>query len=328
MTLNPDGGRTLLRIDARGHLETIIPALFRRVGLRGAQMFRIDTPDGDFLDMDYYRSDCAPALVVLCHGLEGNSRKPYILGMAEAFLRIGWSVLAWNYRGCSGTLNIRPVLYHSGASTDLDTVISHALKMGYERIGLIGFSLGGNLLLKYLGEKRWGSAECVFGAVAISVPLDLESSCRKISSGFNKIYEYRFLRSLENKRKLKAAQFPMENILHGPAARSLYEFDDRYTAPLHGFSDATDYYSRCSALNYLEGIRTKTLVMNAINDPLLTDSCFPGREEPRSPAVELEFPAAGGHVGFASPGKNGHYRSEVRATGFLQHALEAKLKPL
>lgn len=327
MTLNPDGGRPLPRLDARGHLETIIPALFRRVGLSGAQMFRIGTPDGDFLDLEYYHSDGAPALAVLSHGLEGNSRKPYMLGMAKAFLSIGWSVLAWNYRGCSGTLNIRPVLYHSGASADLDTVVSHARSMGYEQIGLIGFSLGGNLLLKYLGEELWKSAGCVFGAVAISVPLDLESSCRKISSGFNKVYEYRFLRSLENKRKLKVAQFPDEKILHGPMARSLYEFDDRYTAPLHGFCDAADYYSRCSALNYLAGIRTKTLIMNAVNDPLLTDSCFPGREALRSPVVELEFPETGGHVGFASPGKNGHYRSEERATAFLQHSLKAKLKP-
>lgn len=304
------------------HAETIFPALFRRIQPPESRSVRIDTSDGDFLDLEISLRREAPVMAVVCHGLEGNSRKPYVVGMSRALEALGWSVLRWNYRGCSGELNRQPVFYHSGATADLDTVVRYALhELKQERIVLVGFSLGGNLLLKYLGEGGWKSAGKVVAAVAISVPLELGSSCRKISEGFNRLYEYRFLRGLDAKLRAKIRQFP--GILPQPhrPARSLYEFDDLYTAPLHGFRDAQDYYHRCSSLHFLDGIKTKTLVINAKNDPMLSGACFPYGKFSTLENVFFETPDGGGHVGFCRRSRNGRYWTEERTAGFLNQAL-------
>lgn len=298
------------------HLETIYPALFRRVILKGRKRERITTPDDDFLDLDWY-TQSSDKLVIIQHGLEGSSDRAYILGMAKAFFNDGYDVLAWNFRGCSGEVNKQLRFYHSGATDDLHTVISHAEKTNrYNAIFLIGFSLGGNVTLKYLGEDK--VSPLIKRAVAFSVPIDLYSSCKKISMPSNRIYAQRFIRSLKAKIRQKAAVMPGQlNTSLLPTIKSLVDFDNAYTAPLHGFKDAVDYYTRCSAINFLTAIKVPTLLVNTKNDPFLSSECFPSNVEPANENVTLEFPLRGGHVGFMQLGANGLYWSEKRALEWL-----------
>lgn len=298
-----------------GHLETIYPALFRKVEIQKPKRERIETPDGDFLDLDWFNTG-STRLVIVSHGLEGNSTRPYMLGMAREFTQKGFDVLTWNFRGCSGEMNRKAIFYHSGATYDLDTVVRHA-QADYQEIYLIGFSLGGNLTLKYLGEQKSSNPKIRKG-VAISVPLDLAKSCEKISTGENIIYSRRFLVSLKEKVQNKSSLFPGEI---SPKAlrkiKTLREFDDIYTGPLHGFSDATEYYRVNSSLQFLELIEVPTLVLNAQNDPFLSDTCFPTAMANRLEQVHFEFPKHGGHVGFTGPFPEKTYYSERRAVEFI-----------
>ncbi|HEX8040251.1 MAG TPA: alpha/beta fold hydrolase [Chryseosolibacter sp.] len=297
------------------HLETIYPALLRRIPPFPYTRERIATPDDDFLDLDWLRKS-ASKVAVISHGLEGNTGRPYVRGMARALFQNGFDVLAWNYRGCSDEMNRQLRFYHSGATDDLDTVVRHAVhNRGYQEVYLVGFSLGGNITLKYLGE---GAAhESIKKAVVFSVPLHLESSCERISLPSNRIYSNRFLRSLKAKIILKA-RFRRE--LDTSALRqikTLAEFDDRYTAPLHGFRDAADYYERCSSIRFVDSIRTPTLVINTRNDPFLSEECFPSTRLQDHPFVKLQILNRGGHVGFTQFNKNGLYWSEQRALEFF-----------
>lgn len=297
------------------HLETVFPALFRRVSVSAYTRERIETHDLDFLDLDWLIQG-AEKLVIIQHGLEGNTYRSYIKGMAKTFFQNGFDVLAWNYRGCSQEMNKLARFYHSGATDDLETVVAHASKKNYREINLVGFSLGGNLTLKYLGEGRMDPK--IRKAVVFSVPLDLESSCRKISQPSNRIYARRFIRSLKQKIRTKSKLMPGVFDTVGLASvRSLLEFDDAYTAPLHGFRNANDYYSRCSAKGFLDRIVAPTLIVNTLNDPFLTPACIPSEELKFHPHVKLEVPRRGGHVGFAQFNKNGVYWSEQRALQFI-----------
>lgn len=295
------------------HLETIYPSLFRKVAIQAPRRERITTPDDDFLDVDWYEQG-AKQLVIISHGLEGNSQRSYVLGMARAFFQAGYDVLAWNYRGCSGEVNRQLRFYHSGATDDLHTVVDHASRH-YEDITLIGFSLGGNLTLKYLGEA-WAHVY-VKRAVALSVPLNLHTSCLAISRPSNWIYTKRFLLSLSAKVRAKPDLAKAVDVSKLGSIRTLLEFDDHFTGPLHGFTGAIDYYSRCSSIHALPHIRVPTLVVNALNDPFLSTDCYP-----KSPSefVQLEYPRRGGHVGFAQFGGNGLYWSEMRAVSFVTQA--------
>ncbi len=302
-----------------GHLETIYPALFRQVELQKPERERITTTDGDFLDLDWYRNGNS-RLVVLSHGLEGNSTRPYMLGMAREFIQKGFDVLSWNFRGCSEEMNRKVIFYHSGATYDLDSVISHAEK-NYSEIYLIGFSLGGNLSLKFLGEKK-NSLPKVKKAVAISVPLDLGSSCDKISSGENIIYSKRFLNTLKEKVIKKSLAFPGElpiGLLR--KIKTLRDFDEYFTGPLHGFSDAAEYYRINSSLQFLDQIEVPTLVLNAQNDPFLSETCFPVKLARSLEHVHFEFPKHGGHVGFSVPSRQKSFYSELRAVEFITRDL-------
>ncbi len=297
------------------HLETIFPAITRRVKLMPYTRERIATPDGDFLDLDWLKNK-GEELVIISHGLEGNSQKPYVRGMARAFYNRGYNVLAWNYRGCSGEINHQLRFYHSGATDDLQVVLDHAQALGYTKINLVGFSLGGNITLKYLGEMKEIAA--INKAVAISVPLNLHSSCLKISEPDNFIYSRRFLRNLKEKVRLKAKQLPnkldtrpLKNI------KTLMAFDDAYTAPIHGFKDAVDYYTKCSSLYFLQYIKVETLIINALNDPFLAADCYPIEKLHHHKFVRLETPTFGGHVGFTAFNKEKMYWSEKRALGFV-----------
>ena len=296
------------------HLETIFPALLRRVDLKSYTRERITTPDNDFLDLDWLKQN-SDKLVILSHGLEGNSTRPYIKGMAKALFEGGYDILAWNFRGCSEEMNKQLRFYHSGATDDLDVVVQHASGKNYREIFLVGFSLGGNLTLKYLGEQS--SSSKIKKAVAISVPMDLETSCRKISEASNWVYSNRFLTSLKKKITTKAAQKEGLDTTGIQKIKTLLEFDNRYTAPLHGFENAVDYYRKCSSINFLNDISTPTLIINTLNDPFLSKECFPSELVKNHHFVKLEILLRGGHVGFTQFNKNGLYWSEQRTLDFF-----------
>ena len=295
------------------HIETIWPALFRKIQLSPYQRERLSTPDDDFLDLDWLKQG-SNKLVIISHGLEGNSQRAYIKGMAKQFFTNGYDVLAWNYRGCSGEMNQQKRFYHSGATDDLQWVINHA-SVKYDSVYLIGFSLGGNLTLKYLEEGKVNPL--VKKAVVFSVPLELHTSCLEILKPSNWMYHHRFLKSLKAKVVAKAIQRTDLDIRPLNQIKTLIEFDDHFTAPIHGFENAIDYYKKCSSLYFLSGIHTPTLIVNAKNDPFLSDDCYP--ELPEASSVKLETPARGGHVGFAQFGQNGLYWSELRAFDFINH---------
>jgi uncharacterized protein len=304
---------------ANGHLQTILPVLSRRVPRITCERERIVTTDGDFLDLDWNRDHHSPSLVIITHGLEGNSSNASVQGMAAAFHRAGWDTLAWNLRGCSGEPSRLLRTYHSGAWEDLQCVIEHAAG-GYRNIALVGFSIGGNLTLKYLGESGISGASInpvIKGAVAFSVPCDLASSAKVLESRINSIYMNHFLRDLRRKIREKATAFPggisTEGLDH---IRTFREFDGTYTAPLNGFLSAEDYWAKASCKPSLRGIAVPTLLINALNDPFLAPECFPREEAASNPHLYLELPESGGHLGFLTFGQE--YWSETRAVEFLR----------
>ena len=298
-----------------GHLQTILPVLLpRRIALPFTRA-RLELRDGDFLDLDWSRAGHR-RLAIILHGLEGNSSQQYVRGMAATLHAARWDVLAWNFRGCGGEPNRLPRAYHSGDTGDIAAVIAHAAA-DYSRIALVGFSLGGNVTLKYVGEAPPHPA--IVAAAAISVPLDLASSARKLDREWsNWIYRRRFIVPLIAKIEAKALHFPGELKTDGiRAIRGFQEFDDRYTAPLHGFRDAADYWTRSSARQFLRGITVPTLILNARNDPFLTADSLPFAEAEANPALFLEAPASGGHVGFLDFVQGARPWSERRVAEFL-----------
>jgi uncharacterized protein len=295
------------------HIETIYPALFRKVTVKEYESERVATADNDFLDLFWLKQN-SKSLVLLSHGLEGNAHRAYIKGMAKAFYDHGFDTLSWNYRGCGDEINRQLRFYHSGATDDLGTVIDHALPQ-YENIFLVGFSLGGNLTLKYLGEKGGGIHPKIKKAVAFSVPMDLHSSCLAISKWSNRVYALRFLKSLQLKIRQKAVVFPELQTDPLEKINTLIDFDDQYTAPIHGFKNAIDYYRKCSSIYFLPAIKIPALIVNAKNDPFLGKECFPDLHD--HSFIKFEKPAQGGHVGFALFNGNGVYWSELRALEFI-----------
>lgn len=298
-----------------GHLATVFPALTRKTQTAVKyQRERIRTTDNDFIDLDWMKTT-SKTLAIISHGLEGNSERAYIVGMANAFYKNGISTLAWNYRGCGEEMNNTLRMYHSGATDDLKTVVDHAARSGYNKIFLIGFSLGGNLTLKYLGENHVN--DLVKKSVVFSVPTNLAESSAHISKPQNSIYEKRFLRSLNKKVRQKAQQFPEAidiNKLNNIS--NLRDFDNQFTAPIHGFQGAEDYYEKCSSMNFIEKIACPTLVVNAENDPLLPDACYDDSLFLDHRHVEFEKPTFGGHCGFTMFNNESLYWSEKRATTF------------
>ncbi|MEX1049551.1 MAG: alpha/beta fold hydrolase [Akkermansiaceae bacterium] len=301
-----------------GHLQTVFPALFRRLPHVTTRRERLELSDGDFVDLEWAEQG-RPRLAILSHGLEADTRTDYIQGMAAALIRHGWDVLAWNFRGCGGDPNRLLRMYHSGATEDLHEVISHVLaRHPAEAVDLVGFSLGGNLILKYLGECPAALPPRLHRAAAFSVPCDLACSSRQLALRSNRLYMERFLRKMRAKVRAKDLMFPGQLELAGlRRIRSFQDFDDRFTAPLHGFRDAADYWARNSCRQFLPAIRLPTLLVNARNDPFLGPGCYPFEEAAASECFHFEAPAAGGHVGFSPPRGAGEYWSETRAIGFL-----------
>jgi predicted alpha/beta-fold hydrolase len=310
-----------------GHAQTLWGKFFRRRPALPIRRERWDAPDGDFLDV--YRLDAAanaPRLVFF-HGLEGTIRSHYVFGLFEQARSRGWGADLLIFRGCGDEPNRAPRFYHSGETTDPAFVIDQVItEHPRSPIVLAGVSLGGNVLLKLLGERGSSLQPQIRAAAAVSVPFDLERSCRHISRGFSKVYDRHFLRTLREKAIMKLAAHPR---LFDPArlerARSIYDFDDAVTAPVHGFADAHDYYSRSSSLGFIGRIRLPTLLLSAVDDPFLPPAVLDEvrAAAARNPHLSLEFTPHGGHVGFVG-GKwpwRPEYYAERRVCDFLAAAL-------
>lgn len=303
-------------------MATVIPSTFRKISGVNYTRERITTTDDDFLDLDWLAHG-SDKLIVISHGLEGNSNRPYVKGMAKYFARHDWDVVAWNCRSCSGEANHRARLYHHGETDDLAEVIKHAIeKFNYRKVVLIGFSMGGSMTLKYLGERAASICPQVKGGVAFSVPVNLASSVNELGKKENDFYRRRFLKKLEKKIKEKSIMHP-DKIKFTDFKQIQYfpEFDNLYTAPLHGFKNAEHFYLCASADQYMLNTQVPTLLMNAVNDPFLAKECYPYETCRDNKYLYFEAPEYGGHVGFTLKGSKYNYM-ERRALEFVEEHTE------
>ncbi|MBL4623623.1 MAG: alpha/beta fold hydrolase [Flavobacteriales bacterium] len=301
-----------------GHTSTILTKLFRKVDGVSFNRKRISTPDNDFLDLDFSKKGNGK-IAVLVHGLEGSSESTYMQGMAKELNNNEWDAVCFNMRGCSGEVNLLFSAYHSGKTDDLNLVINQ-IKNDYQTIILIGFSLGGNLLLKYLGENENRLDSNIKLGIAISAPCDLEGSAVELKKAKNILYMQRFLKTMKAKAREKYKLHPESNLNLEKIekAKDFHEFDNLYTAPAHGFNDVYDYWSKCSSKQFLANISIPTLLINATNDPFLSESCYPIEEAKNNSNLFLEIPKNGGHLGFLSPsGFRGKSWLEKRVIEFI-----------
>lgn len=299
-----------------GFVSTVYSGLIRRVHLQ-QERERIILSDGDFLDLDWsYSKYKTNKLIILLHGLEGHAQRPYMTGVAKLFNENNIDAICMNYRGCSGDPNLNYYSYHSGFTQDLEAIINHAIvSKGYSEIYLNGISLGGNVVLKYLGESN-AIAVQVKAAIAVSVPCDLYGSCKELHKIKNKLFHDRFLKDLVNHLKLKQNLFSDKLTLEEVnSIKTLLDFDNVYTSKAHGFKDALEYYEKSSSLQYLSNIKTPSLIINALNDSFLSPECYPVKEAKQNHQVFLEMPQYGGHVGFID--KSNIYYNEKRALEFV-----------
>jgi uncharacterized protein len=287
-----------------GHLQTIYASL-RRPPRINLERIRWETPDGDFIDVDSAGEAAATRRLVLFHGLEGCSDSHYARAIAAHAAHKGWRVALPHFRGCSGEANRRPRAYHSGDTQEIDWIL--------KRLGpgdAVGVSLGGNALLKWLGERGGEARALVRRAAAVSAPIDLAAAGRALDRGLNRlIYTRHFLATLKPKSLAKLELFPgLYDAAAVRGARSFRQFDDAVTAPLHGFRDVDHYWSAASSGPWLEGIRVPTLLVNARNDPFLPERELLAAAQKAAPCVVLEFPRTGGHAGFLTGPFPGHHR--------------------
>lgn len=306
------------------HLRTLWGPLARRPADVPVHTLRLDRGDGDTLGL--VRLDARPHArhLILLHGLEGSARSPYIRGTLALAHRRGWGATVIVFRGCGGEPNRARRFYHSGETEDLDAVVSHvATEFPRAPLSLAGFSLGGNVMLKWLAERAQDAViRRVNSAVAVSVPFDLARGARHIGQGFARVYERNFMKSLRAKALAKLAHYP--DLVDRDAvvrARSIWDFDDVVTARVHGFRDAADYYARSSSLGFLERIRTKTLLLSAVDDPFLPPAVLDEVRAvaARNDSLEVEFVPHGGHVGFVggSVPWRAQYYAEERLVDFV-----------
>lgn len=294
-------------------MHTIACSLFVRSRLPDAKRIEITTPDGDFLELDVIDQQNKRPVVVLFHGLEGSTDRYYIARLMRLCSSKGYSVVAVNFRGCGSRLNHLPRFYHSGATDDYKTTFCWVRNYFPDSaIGAVGFSLGANALLKSLGEE--GSGHWSDASIAVSVPYDLKSGSLELSKGFNRIYEYRFLRTLRKKLDLKR-----DNHTDLPAftGQTLYDFDDQVTSKLHGFEDAEDYYARCSSDQFIPQIYKSTLLIHSRQDPLCPIESMPLNEIKANPRLSYVITTEGGHVGFWS--RQGEWLNEVIMSYFARN---------
>ncbi|CAK7042234.1 MAG: hypothetical protein DELT_02875 [Desulfovibrio sp.] len=287
-----------------GNAQTMGPRLACFVPPVSFTREQLELADGDFILLDWLfasGSHDTPAdkVAVLSHGLEGDSTRSYMRALALVLAKRGWDVISRNFRGCGGAMNRLPRLYHSGETDDLAAVISLAEERGYRHVALAGFSMGGNQVLKYLGEHAASLPASVVAGAAVSVPCDLTGCSLVLSKPRNRMYMEYFLRTLRRKIRDKHEVFPSLFSVAGlNAIKTFKEFDDRYTAPLGGFKDAEDYWAKGACLPYLPKIAVPALILNAKNDPFLSERCYPVKEAEENPHLYLLMPETGGHVGF------------------------------
>jgi predicted alpha/beta-fold hydrolase len=309
------------------HLQSLWGPLRRRPRRPAFRRERWETPDGDFLDLDWLAAaparPAAPCVVVL-HGLEGSSESHYALGLMGLVEDAGWRGVVVHFRSCSGELNRLGRLYHSGETSDLEFVVRRLIAATPgAAIGLTGVSLGGNVVLKWLGERGETVPDEVLAAVAISVPFDLAACAAVLDHGLNRLlYTAHFLRTMKPKVRAKAALYGERvDVRAAMRARTFRLYDRLVTAPIFGFSDEEDYWRRCSSGPYLSKIRRHTLLISAVNDPFVPPESLPRAEVERSPWLEAVFPAEGGHAGFLDGGGAGPSWAERRAVDFLARHL-------
>jgi predicted alpha/beta-fold hydrolase len=307
-----------------GHAQTIFPSLLRSLPELSFNRAFIPTPDGDRIALDMLPAGekQGKSVVILSHGLEGSSKRKYMRGMCRIFAAQGWDCAARNFHGCGGEPNLTPGLYHSGQTEDLHTTVLYCLELGYERIALVGFSMGGNQVLKYLGEEPDRVPGRVAAAAVFSVTCHLPGAARVLDQPGNAVYMRYFLRTLRKKVRQKHALYPELYPLDGlEAIRTFAEFDGRYTAPIHGFASARDYWEKAASLPHLPRIAVPALLVNARNDPFLSKDCYPVHTARQSRFLFLEMPDNGGHVGFTSRLGETVYWSETRAVEFFRQYL-------
>ena len=278
------------------HLQTLWPTFFRRRPVLSLERRRLETPDGDFLDLALGGRPEGP-LVLLLHGLEGSLESHYAGNLLAALNRAGRRTAFLHFRGCSGEPNRLPRSYHSGETGDLQFVVQWLAENLAPVDAVIGFSLGGNVLLKWLAER--GEAAPVRRAVAVSVPFRLADADRRLRRGLSRLYLRHLLGRLRRSYREKFARLPSPLDVDVDRLRTFHDFDDQVTAPLHGFAGADDYYARASCRQYLKRIRVPTLILHARDDPFMFPDTVPGETE-LPPAVTLELSEHGGHVGFVS----------------------------
>lgn len=301
-----------------GHLQTIMPSLTRSVTGVIYERERLTLSDGDFVDLDWIERG-HHRLVILTHGLEGDSNRQYIRGTAKLFALHQYDVLAWNCRSCSGEMNKAFRLYNHGEIGDLNEVITHALgQKQYGEVILVGYSMGGNITLKYLGVHGHQLPDVIKAGVAISAPADLGASAGLLDRPSNRFYRNRFMKKLVAKISHKANCFPGKlDMRKLREVKQWRDFDEFFSAPVNSYRDAEDFYRQASAVNYMPGIRVPTLLLNAQNDPLLSPECSPGWLAENHPHIYLETPITGGHVGF-QVARDAYTYSERRALSFAQ----------
>ncbi|MCA0152844.1 YheT family hydrolase [Winogradskyella vincentii] len=301
----------------KSFVSTVFSGLARQVKGLEQNRERLELEDGDFIDLDWsYANKPSNRVIIVLHGLEGNAQRPYVTGPAKLFNDNGVDACAVNFRGCSGETNRLFRSYHSGATEDLEAVISHILEKDiYKEVYIKGISLGANMALKYAGERDEVPKE-LKAIIAVSAPCSLKGSCDELLSLKNKHYAIRFLDHLKKKLKPKLSQFPEKLTTKDfNSIKSLIDFDHIYTSKAHGFLDAYDYYDKASSLQFLPNIKVPSLIINALNDSFLSAACYPVKESKNNPNVYLEMPKYGGHVGFID--KNNIYYNENRALEFV-----------
>jgi predicted alpha/beta-fold hydrolase len=311
------------------HLQTLWGKLARRPGATPTRTERWETDDGDFIEVHRLDAEAGRPRLVLLHGLEGSPRSHYVSGLLAQARARGWGADLLVFRSCGSEPNRLLRSYHSGETGDLDLLVRRVLDDHRESVVVLaGVSLGGNVLLKWLGERGAELPSRVAAAAAVSVPFDLARSARRIDRGFSRVYQAHFLRTLREKARAKQRRFP--DALESrdiDGARTLWAFDDVVTARVHGFRDAADYYARSSSIGFLARIRLPTLLLSAVNDPFLPPAVLDevaviARD---NPSLSLEFPSAGGHVGFVTgpaPWRASYY-AESRVASFLDETLRA-----
>lgn len=310
-----------------GHLQTLWGKFARRRTALTTRRELLAAPDGDELELHHLDGAPGAPHVLFMHGLEGSRDSHYVGGFLAQAQRRRWSATLLVFRGCGDAPNQARRFYHSGETSDLELVMTTLARRDPSVTRFVaGVSLGGNVLLKWLGESS-EAARRVRAAAAVSVPFDLEAGARKISAGLSRIYDWSFLQSLRRKAGAKLARYPdLFDHERLARARNVYEFDDAVTAPVHGFADASDYYSRSSSLGFLPRIRVPTLLLSAVNDPFLPPAVLErARATARAnPALSIEFVEEGGHVGFVAGAVpwRAHYYAEQRVFGYFDTVME------